>query len=230
MRIGSHVHRLILVVLVAACSSATRVSAPTQTTQPTASTQPTPTLTPTPPPTPVLVPTPPPATPPVATPTATPAATPTPTVAVTPPEPPPTPVPTTAPTPGGPVDESFPLLTNGAVATSTDVLAKGRRYRILVSGTFPIGGPGDGLGDAEYADFAHPPDSLVDGCDSSSGSFVDIGISLDGNEPDWGPYRDDHTYDVTYAGRDAPVTIQYRDCNVGDNRGDISVRIVGPQP
>jgi hypothetical protein len=111
---------------------------------------------------------------------------------------------------------------NGATSTSNIVLAVGVTYTLEASGTFSIGGPGDGLGDAEYADFSNPPISLLDTC---GGGSPDLGISVDGNPPNWQVWLGTHVYIQSYVGTGNTLVFRYWDCNYGDNSGGLIVRI-----
>ena len=116
--------------------------------------------------------------------------------------------------------ETISVPVNGSTVASTTVLQSGVEYVFEASGTFRIGGPGDGRGDAEYFNFANPPASLGD----FSGN-VDIGLSINGDDPDWGPYRPDHVYEQMFTGLGAAVTASYADTNYSDNSGDLTLRI-----
>lgn len=116
--------------------------------------------------------------------------------------------------------ETITVPVNGSTVASTTVLVANAEYILEASGTFRIGGPGDGLGDAEYFNFANPPASLGD----FSGG-VDIGLSINGDDPDWGPYQADHIYEHAFTGLGATVTATYFDTNYADNSGNLTLRI-----
>ena len=101
--------------------------------------------------------------------------------------------------------ESLPVPADGSIVSSATALKAGASYMLRASGTAPIGGPGDGLADAEYADFIAPASGLLDGCTPPSAP-VDLGIGVDGSDPDWGPYAPSHRYDMAIVGHGAPVS------------------------
>ena len=121
--------------------------------------------------------------------------------------------------------EQLEVPTNGTARTSTTVLLAGVTYTLRASGTFRIGGPGDGLADAEFADFSNPPSSLLTRC---AGSNVDFGIRVNGTKLDWGAFSATHVYEVTFAGTGAAIAVGYQDCNFGDDSGSLALEIIGP--
>jgi hypothetical protein len=121
--------------------------------------------------------------------------------------------------------EQLEVPTNGATGTSQTVLAAGVTYTLRASGTFRIGGPGDGLADADFADFSNPPSSLLDRC---NGTGVDFGISVNGIKLAWGAFSATHVYELPFVGTGAPITVGYDDCNFGDNSGSLGLEILGP--
>ena len=132
--------------------------------------------------------------------------------------------------PGYVLQETIAVPVNGSVVTSSTVLLPGVTYTIRASGTFTVGGPGDGLGDAEYANFSDPPGSLQDVCGAGSfGEDLGIGINDTVNDarksPYWGPYSPTHEYTAGVAGVGAPIRLNYHDCVYPDNRGSLTVEI-----
>jgi hypothetical protein len=123
--------------------------------------------------------------------------------------------------------ESVTVPVNGTSVISTTVLAAGVTYTLRASGTFRVGGPGDGLADAEYANFASPPASLLDACTTAP---VDIGIAVNGAKRRWGAFSPAHLYEITIDGTGTPVSFHYQDCNPRDNSGSLRVDIFGPTP
>lgn len=127
--------------------------------------------------------------------------------------------------------ETIEVPTNEIGVISTTVLENGVTYKIRASGTFPIGGPGDGLADAEYADFSNPPASLLDNCGNVE-TGVDLGIGINDEvidnvkTPFWGPYDSTHVYTVEWIGAGEILSFNYHDCNVGDNSGSLTVEIL----
>ena len=103
-------------------------------------------------------------------------------------------------------------------------------YKIKASGTFFVGGPGDGLGDAEYAQLEDPPSSLQDNCGWDPND-IDLGIgindSINDNEklPSWGNFEPNHVYAIDFAGQASPIGLNYHDCDYGDNSGSLTVEV-----
>jgi len=129
--------------------------------------------------------------------------------------------------------ETIVVPVDGSSVTSTTILANGVTYDIRASGTFRIGGPGDGLGDAEYADFSNPPASVFSRCfyDPNGLDFgLVINNQVNGNEkfPNWGPYSPTHVYSIAFPGAGAPITFSYFDCPTTDNSGSLTVDILRP--
>ena len=117
--------------------------------------------------------------------------------------------------------ETLSVPTDGNSVNSSTVLLAGTDYIVSVSGTFQVGGPGDGLADAEYADFSDPPNSLLD----FTGSGIDLGVSIDGNNTDWGAYASDHVYSILLSGNNSTIAIRYLDENYLDNTGNLTLTI-----
>ena len=74
----------------------------------------------------------------------------------------------------GQVFDTLGIPTNGSAVTSV-ILEAGVTYQIRASGTFSIGGPGDGPGDAEYADLSALPGSAIDKCEDGTGARL-VGV------------------------------------------------------
>lgn len=130
------------------------------------------------------------------------------------------------------LEETLTVPVDGTTVTSKTVLEKGATYTIVASGTFLIGGPGDGMADAEYADFSNPPSSVVDTL-SDGATTTDIGLAI--NEPNvmaatkttrWGVFNPTHSYRITFVGQGLPISLNYHDVKPGDNKGSLTVQIV----
>jgi len=134
--------------------------------------------------------------------------------------------------PGFTLRERIIVPLNGSTVASTSALALGVTYKLKASGTFHLGGPGDGLGDAEYGDFSNPPTSLIDGCMDGTGIDLAIGINdgtIDSETlPDWGPYDPSHVYIVSFVGTGFPISVNYHDCFYADNSGSLTVEVFEP--
>ena len=127
------------------------------------------------------------------------------------------------------LQETISVPVDGSSVRSTP-LAAGANYKIRASGTFTVGGNGDGRGDAEYANFIDPPGSLQDVC--GLGSFgEDLGLGIDDavndsrKSPYWGSYSPTHEYTTGVGGTGASISLNYHDCNYADNRGSLTVEI-----
>jgi hypothetical protein len=119
--------------------------------------------------------------------------------------------------------ETVSVPVTGATVSSTTIAISGAPYVLTAYGTFLVGGPGDGLADAEFADFSNPPASLITSC---GGGAPDLGIGVNGSTvPGWGVYQGSHVYNKVVVGTGAPITLQYLDCNYGDNSGSLTVTI-----
>ncbi len=109
---------------------------------------------------------------------------------------------------------------SGATAT-TPVLRRGQRYRLRASGvvaTNAVAGQ-----DAEFGFLlATPgdPNTLIDVFEG-----LDVGISIDGKAPNWGPYNLAHTYETTVVGHGRAVTLQLLDTQHSDNSGSLTVEV-----
>jgi hypothetical protein len=93
--------------------------------------------------------------------------------------------------------ETIIVPVDGTGVASVSALQAGVTYRIVASGTFDTGGPGDNLADAEYADFSNPPSSLLDHC-SPAFPDIDLGIAINDSvvdsdkAPHWGDFDPTH--------------------------------------
>ena len=116
--------------------------------------------------------------------------------------------------------DSFDMPVDGTTASSI-ILTAGETYTIEVSGEFFIGGPGDGLADAEFFDFTNPIDT--------AGS-LDFGVQIDGADTAWGAFDPTHVYTITFVGTGAAIDFSYFDTNYGDNQGSLHVNIFDSNP
>ena len=122
--------------------------------------------------------------------------------------------------------ETLNVPLHGSTANTAFITEVGQNYLVQVSGTFFIGGPGDGLADAEYYDFSNPPDSIND---STNG--LDIGVAIDGVNPMWGDYAPDHVYDILFVGTGESIAVSYVDDFYSDNSGNLTFRLYSvPEP
>jgi hypothetical protein len=109
----------------------------------------------------------------------------------------------------------------------------GTIYLLRAAGEVQVGGPRH-LGDAEFHDYKG------DGRGHNEGEEgVDFGVGVDepiiglGHDPrarKWGPFRNDHTYYLLYAGAGQPVGLNYHDTGgksgvFKDNQGFLPVTI-----
>jgi hypothetical protein len=134
---------------------------------------------------------------------------------------------TLIPPPGYVLKETISVPVDGSVVESQTSLSDGVDYWLRASGVFHTGGPGDGLADAEYADFTNP----IDHCPVGG---VDLGVGINdtvndaSKSPSWGAFEVGHDYVTTVAGEGAPISLDYHDCAYGDNVGALTVEIFGP--
>ena len=125
------------------------------------------------------------------------------------------------------VVETGAVAIDGSDTVTQTVLATGVEYTLTISGSFFIGGPGDGLADAEYFDLTDPQDGLADG--------FEIGVAIDGVDVDFGDFDATSTYQVTLMGMGAAIALSFVDSFYGDNSGSLSFTletadIVNPVP
>ena len=123
------------------------------------------------------------------------------------------------------VIETFEVPTDETALVSKTILQDGKEYQLRSSGTFFIGGPGDGLADTDYFDFSNPPGSVMDG--DATGKDR-IGLSIDGSILDWGPFTPTHIYTATFVGKKAPIEILYLDTVYFDNIGSLTLELIDP--
>lgn len=123
--------------------------------------------------------------------------------------------------------DTFVVPIDGTSGTSNIALLSGVPYLLEVSGTFFIGGPGDGLADAEYFDFSNPPTSVL----NISGGGVDLGVRLNGSKPSWGAYQSSHVYTLPFSGLGSTISADYDDNPYSDNIGSLTMKIFQvPEP
>jgi len=137
--------------------------------------------------------------------------------------------------PGYTLQETINVPVNGNLVSSTTVLDSGVTYKIQASGTFNVGGLGDGLGDAEYANFSNPPSSLQDNCGGTPDG-VDLGIGINDTVNDnakfpfWGGFESSHVYTIDFVGQGSSINLNYHDCAYTDNSGSLTVEVWRPDP
>jgi len=93
-------------------------------------------------------------------------------------------------------------------------------YLLQCSGSGKVGGGGLGEGDADYMDYKADGSGKVDVGDGN----VDYGLGVDETDIHktprqnwWGPWRQDHTYFMLFAGTGQPIHFHYYDIGYGDN-------------
>lgn len=121
---------------------------------------------------------------------------------------------------------SWDILTNGDMTKTGIVSEIGKKYFIRISGTFRIGGPGDGLADAEFADFSNPPYSLLDYTDDGD----DLGVTVNGVKPRYGAYSPSHIYTYSFTGDGSIIRFAYFDIGYGYNFGTLKVELFDTDP
>lgn len=127
--------------------------------------------------------------------------------------------------------ETIIVPTNRSSVVSKTRLIKGITYKLRASGSFSIGGPG--YGDAEYA--YNPSFTVViKNCyDSQNGTDLGLGINDDTIDnkkfPYWGKFNPAHIYIKDFVGQGKPITLNYHDCNYGDNSGSLKIEIFAPK-
>ena len=124
--------------------------------------------------------------------------------------------------------ERLTVPTDGSSVISQTKLEFGRPYKVRAWGTFDVGSPGDGLGDAEYANFSNPPATLIDSC-----SNVDLGLAINTPMPSekvtrWGTDCASHAYTLDVVGQGAPLDFSFHDCTFADNQGTLNVDLFAP--
>jgi hypothetical protein len=109
---------------------------------------------------------------------------------------------------------------SGATAL-TPVLRRGQRYRLRASGviaTNAVAGQ-----DAEFGFLLATPADPKTLIDVFQG--LDVGISIDGANPSWGPYNLAHVYEKTVVGRGRSLSLQLLDTQHSDNSGSLIVDV-----
>lgn len=120
--------------------------------------------------------------------------------------------------------ETVVVPTDSSTNSSMFSLKANVEYELRATGTFTIGGPGDGLADAEFADFSDPPGSVFD--NASTG--LDFGMTIDGVKPDWGEFNPNHEYSIFFIGKNSPIAVGYVDSFFSDNFGQLTLAIIEP--
>jgi hypothetical protein len=132
---------------------------------------------------------------------------------------------------------TVPCTSSKAVKSKT-TLKVGVQYRLRASGTclngqYPL--------DAEYANFAYDPTdptnltSITDRCGANYAN-TEWGIGIDDptidstKTPKWGTYTPTHVYEIDFAGKGAPISLNFHDCRYDDNAGSLTVEIYCPGP
>ena len=112
---------------------------------------------------------------------------------------------------------------NPAPTVSETVLAEGVTYHLRVSGV--ITNVIDQFqGDADFYDFEAPKD---DGCCEDIGLGIDDFVVDDHDtKPDWGPYRANHTYEVSWVGEGKTISALFQDTFYGNNIGNLTLEIL----
>jgi hypothetical protein len=115
---------------------------------------------------------------------------------------------------------------NGDVFT-TPVLARGQRYRLVVSDSVLTGFY---FGSPHAIDASHAFDVTYEqyGYRSWNGEYV--GLSIDGRQPNWGSYERSHVYEKIVTGEGRALELRFIDWNemfygYADNEGTLKVDI-----
>jgi hypothetical protein len=124
------------------------------------------------------------------------------------------------------VIESVSVPGLGTSVSSTMTLAAGVTYRLRASGIYTIGGGTDGLGDAEFWDFAGGEKDLCDDAFTDAGLAIDDPIVDGAKAPKWGGYRIDHVYESDFVGKGAPISATIHDVSPGNNSGSLMLEIL----
>jgi len=126
--------------------------------------------------------------------------------------------PTPTPTPVMLDSLNAPLTTQTVHSNMT--AAASTVYLLKVSGEGKVGGNALALGDADYMDYAQNGNGKVDVGDGN----VDYGLGVDEfntkmtpRQHWWGPWRQDHTYFMLFAGTGKPIGFMYYDIGYADN-------------
>ena len=112
--------------------------------------------------------------------------------------------------------EHVTVPTDGTTNTSGFSLEDGVRYQLKGTGTFVIGGPDtpEGRADTAYA-YSDRPDNPV------PGYFT----TVNGGNPGWGAYNDDHVYYGYMTGSGSPIEVGYADWPYTDNSGSLGLEV-----
>ena len=124
------------------------------------------------------------------------------------------------PTPTPMVLDNINATLTAQTVHSTMTTATSTVYLLKVSGEGKVGGNNLALGDADYMDYAPNGTGKVDVGDGN----VDYGLGVDEFNTKvsprlhwWGPWRQDHTYYMLFAGTGNPIGFMYYDIGYGDN-------------
>ena len=124
------------------------------------------------------------------------------------------------PTPSPVVLDSFNVPVTKQIVHSKVTTAQSTVYLLQVAGSGKVGGLNLGLGDADWMDWAANGNGKVDIGDGN----VDYGLGVDEFNTAvsprlhwWGPWRQDHTYYLLFAGTGNPIGFMYYDIGYGDN-------------
>ncbi len=140
--------------------------------------------------------------------------------------------------PPGNVIETIEVPCSGATVLSTTSLDIGVTYQLRAKGVCTIGfvRPYKDDVDAEYAFEPSDPTNLSltrDRCPGQSNIQLGIGIDdskVDGAKtPSWGAYSPAHEYTIDFAGKGAPISLNFHDCVYSDNKGSMTVEILCPK-
>lgn len=119
--------------------------------------------------------------------------------------------------------ETLSIPSDGSSVFSTTTLVDGLEYDIEVSGFFDIGS--GGLGDAEFL-FTADNSFLQD-----MRNGVELGVLLNGNDVDFGPFNSTNLYSTTLVGDGNLLEASYSDTNFADNVGNLTLTIsLVPEP
>lgn len=124
------------------------------------------------------------------------------------------------PTPTPKVLDNINATLTAQTVHSTMTTATSTVYLLKVSGEGKVGGNNLALGDADYMDYAPNGTGKVDVGDGN----VDYGLGVDEfntkvspRQHWWGPWRQDHTYYMLFAGTGNPIGFMYYDIGYADN-------------
>jgi len=116
--------------------------------------------------------------------------------------------------------ETLPVSLLAETVQTTLTTSSSVVYLLQCSGSGKVGGGGLGEGDADYMDYKADGSGKVDVGDGN----VDYGLGVDETDIHktprqnwWGPWRQDHTYFMLFAGTGQPIHFHYYDIGYGDN-------------